>query len=131
MQRRDDRYELWSKSGAQNSLRVSGIVCGLMTFLFSELLLDKLLEYFVFVFSSLCDFRTEAAVVDVLHADFALMKVPWSQFKPQSQFLPNPGVTRTDNEKAPDTDVLYQAWEVRAVMTQLSAPAMRKTNVTR
>lgn len=88
-----------------------------MTFRFPETVLDKLLEYCVLRFSGICDFRAKTSIVDVLNADFALMKMPWSQFKSHRQFLPNHRVTRTDDKKAPDTDVLYQAWEARAFIT--------------
>ena len=88
-----------------------------MTFRFPETFLDKLLEYFVLRFSGICDFRAKTTIVDVLHPDFALMEMPWSQLKPHPQFLPNHRVARTDDKKAPDTDVLYQAWEARAFIT--------------
>ena len=88
-----------------------------MKFRFSETLFHKLLEMFVLLFFSTCDFCAKTTIVDVLYPDFALMEMPWSQFKPHPQFLPNHRVARTDDKKAPDTDVLYQAWEARAFIT--------------
>ena len=69
------------------------------------------------MFSGICDLRAKTTIFDVLHADFALMEMPWSQFKPYVQFLTHHRVACADDKNASDTDVLYQAREARAFVT--------------
>ena len=113
-----DRHAI--RAALEVDVKGNGIVClnhGLRAFQFPEPILDKLPEYLVRMFSGVCDLRAKTAIVDVLHADFAVKEMFGIQFKPHPQLLPNLRVTRTDDKKATDTDILYQAWEPGAFIT--------------
>jgi hypothetical protein len=87
-----------------------------MAFSFAEAFLDELLEHLLLMFSGARYFGAKATIVNVLHADFALMEMARCQFKPHTQFLPDHWVARANDKKAFDADVLYQAWEARALV---------------
>lgn len=68
------------------------------------------------MFSRARYFGAKATIVDVLHADFALVGITGCEFKPHPQFLSDHRVARTNDKKAFDADVLYEAWKTRALV---------------